>query len=162
MKVLIAYRSRYGVTESCAKTLAGRISSGAVLHDLRSSERQSLEGFDIVLIGGSIYGGRIQREIPAFCDRERESLLSRKVGLFICCFYTGERAAAEIQEAFPSWLTAHAFAREVLGGELSLSKLSFLDRILVRTLVRPARNLFMIRTDAIEELAAAVNALQSG
>jgi len=162
VKVLIAYRSRYGVTASCARTLAARISSETVVRDLRGPDRQSPQSFDVVLIGGSIYGGRIQREIPAFCDRERETLLSRKVGLFICCFYTGERAEAELQEAFPPWLTAHAFARAILGGELSLSRLSMLDRILVRSLVHPARDISLIRADAIEELAARVNALQPG
>ncbi len=160
MKVLIAYRSRYGATESCAKSLASRITSETLLHDLKGRDHPSLEGFDVVLIGGSIYGGKVQREVPAFCDRERERLVSRKVGLFICCFYTGEQAMAELQEAFPPWLAVHAFAREVLGGELSLRKLTLPDRILVRSLVHPARDISAIRTDAVEELAAAVNSLR--
>jgi menaquinone-dependent protoporphyrinogen oxidase len=160
VKVLIAYRSRYGATESCARILAARIDSETVILDLRGTHHPSLEGFDVVLLGGSIYGGRIQREIPAFCDRERERLLSRKVGLFLCCFYTGERGMAELQEAFPPWLTAHAFDREILGGELLLKRLSLLDGLLVRSLVHPARDVSAIRRDAIEGLAAAVNALR--
>jgi menaquinone-dependent protoporphyrinogen oxidase len=158
VKVLIAYRSRYGATESCARALAGKISAETALHDLRSSSRPSLSGFDVILVGGSIYGGKIQREIEPFCDRERERLLSKRVGLFLCCFYHGERGMAELSAAFPPWLSAHAFARELLGGELSLQKLSLLDRLLVRSLVHPARDIQAIRQDAIERLAQAVNA----
>ena len=161
MKVLIAYRSRYGATESCARTLAGKLSAETVVHDLGKPGRPPLDGFDAVLIGGPIYGGKIQRDIGAFCDRERERLLARKVGLFICCFFTGERAMAELQEAFPPWLTAHAFAREALGGELRIAKLSLLDRLLVRSIVHPAVDVSAIRGDAIERLAASVNALSA-
>jgi menaquinone-dependent protoporphyrinogen oxidase len=158
VKVLIAYRSRYGATESCARALAAKISGGAALHDLRAAGRPSLTEFDVVLIGGSIYGGKIQREIEPFCDRERERLLSRRVGLFICCFYQGERGMAELADAFPPWLSAHAFARELLGGELSLQKLSLPDRLLVRSLIHPARDIQAIQQDAIDRLAKAVNA----
>ena len=157
MKVLIAYRSRYGATESCARALAGKISAETVLHDLRAAGRPPLSGFDLVLVGGSIYGGKIQREIEPFCDRERERLLSKRVGLFICCFYQGERGMAELSAAFPPWLSAHAFAREILGGELSMHKLSFMDRLLVRSLVHPARDIQAIQKDAIDRLARAVN-----
>ncbi len=161
MRVLIAYRSRYGATESCARILAGKISADTVVHDLRTPGRPSPGDFDAILIGGSIYGGKVQREIGAFCDQEREQLLSRPVGLFICGFYSGERGMAELQASFPPWLSAHAFARELLGGELSMGKLSLPDRLLVRTLVRPARDISAIHADALERLAAAVNAVRS-
>jgi menaquinone-dependent protoporphyrinogen oxidase len=160
VRVLIAYRSRYGATESCARALAAKISSETVLHDLRVRSTPPVGDFDVVLIGGSIYGGRIQREVEPFCDRERQKLLSRNVGLFICCFYQGERGLAELASAFPPWLAAHAFARELFGGQLSLEKLSLLDRLLVRGLVRPAHDIRAIRPEAIERLAAHVNSLR--
>ncbi len=159
MKVLIAYRSRYGATESCARDLAARISWETTLRDLRAPGHLSPSDFDVVLIGGSIYGGKIQREIPAFCDREQKLLLGRRVGVFICCFYTGERAMAELEEAFPPWLLAHTFSREILGGRLALNRLSLPDRLLVRSLAHPARDISTIRPDAIQRLASAVNAL---
>lgn len=159
MRVLIAYRTRYGATESCARALAGKISAPTVLHDLRAPGRPLSGDFDVVLIGGSIYGGKIQREIGSFCDQERDRLLSKHVGLFLSCFYEGERGVAELQTAFPPWLTAHAFVRELLGGTLSLERLSLPDRILVRSLVHPARDISTISPEAIERVAAAVNVL---
>lgn len=159
MKVLIAYRTRYGTTESCARRIGRLISAEVVLHDLRSPDTPALEGFDAVLIGGSIYGGRVQREVSSFCERRQERLSALPVGLFICCFFEGEKGMAELNAAFPPWLTAHAFARELLGGALTLSKLSLADRLLVRGLMRPPRDVSAVRDDAIERLAAAVAAL---
>jgi menaquinone-dependent protoporphyrinogen oxidase len=137
------------------------ISAKTVLHDLRVPGRPSLADFDVVLIGGSIYAGKIQREIGTFCDQERESLVSKRVGLFICCLYDGEQAMAELQAAFPPWLLVHAFAREVFGGELSLKKLSLLDRFLARSAIRAKGEISTIRSDAIERFAKAVNALMA-
>ncbi len=164
MKVLIAYRTRYGTTAACARQLADRIDAETTLADLRgqgrrprSSAAPSPDSADVVLIGGSIYGGRIQREVPAFCERHREVLLARPVGLFICCLYRGEHAMAELEAAFPGWLLAHAFARSLLGGEVHPERLSFLDRLLLRGLEVPSGGLATLRPEAIEELAAAVN-----
>ncbi|HVO40132.1 MAG TPA: flavodoxin domain-containing protein, partial [Spirochaetia bacterium] len=71
MKVLIAYRSRYGATESCARRIAGLLGPDTVLRDLRGRVPPLSPGeFEAVLIGGSIYGGRIQREVVSFCERE--------------------------------------------------------------------------------------------
>ena len=61
MKVLIAYRSKYGTTAACARELAERIRGGAELVDLGRRCAPDVAAFDVVLIGGSIYGGKIQR-----------------------------------------------------------------------------------------------------
>jgi menaquinone-dependent protoporphyrinogen oxidase len=158
MKTLIAYRSRYGATEACARRIAGVLGSGTVLRDLRGRTPPLSPGeFDAVLIGGSIYGGRIQKEVVSFCEREQDRLTRARVGLFVCCLFEGERGMAELNAAFPPWLLAHAFTRELLGGEVRLDRLSFGDRLLVRGLMRPPRDVSSISAEAIERLAAAVS-----
>ena len=57
MNVLIAYRSKYGATETCAHALAERIKAETALADLRIRHAPDVHAFDVVLIGGSIYGG---------------------------------------------------------------------------------------------------------
>ena len=159
MKVLIAYRTRYGTTESCARRIGQLLSAEVVLHDLRAPGTPALEGFGAVLIGGSIYGGRVQREVSSFCERQQQRLSAVPVGLFICCFFEGEKGMAELNAAFPPWLTAHAFSRELLGGALRLDRLTVPDRLLVRCLMRPPRDVSSVREEAIERLAAAVTGL---
>ena len=159
MKVLIAYRSKHGTTATCARLLGERIHAESVIADLAQTPWPAAREFGVVLLGGSIYGARIQREVSAFCNRQREELLSRKVGVFLCSIYQGELARAQLQGAFPEWLLAHAFATSLFGGELHLSRLTFWDKFSL--LGNPRWSQEDLHTDAgaIDALAAAVNAL---
>lgn len=158
MKGLVVFRSRYGTTEACARTLAARLGGESVSFDLARGRSPAASGYDLVLIGGSIYGGKIQREVTWFCERNREALLGRRVGLFLCCLYTGERAEMQLREAFPAWLASHAFDRRLFGGALYYSRLGLFDRILVRAVTRDAGDVERVRTDQVEALAAAAKA----
>jgi menaquinone-dependent protoporphyrinogen oxidase len=116
----------------------------------------------VVLIGGSIYGGTIQREVRMFCERQEELLLGRRTGLFLCCLSRGEHAQEQLLSAFPERLSAHAFARSLFGGELHYDRLTLLDKLLVRGLPRPAHGASLVDTDAISAMAEAVNAFLPG
>jgi menaquinone-dependent protoporphyrinogen oxidase len=157
VKVLIAYRSKYGTTETCAHALAEQIKAETALADLRIRRTPDVHAFDVVLIGGSIYGGRIQREVTSFCERQGELLLKRKTGLFLCCLSQGDHAREQLQAAFPEWLAAHAFARSLFGGALRYDRLTLLDRLLVRGLPRPPHGVSLLDTDALSAMAALVN-----
>jgi menaquinone-dependent protoporphyrinogen oxidase len=115
--------------------------------------------YDVVLIGGSIYAGKLQRKVVAFCEKNRFALLQRRVGVFLCCLYQGEEALMQLQAVFPDWLLAHSFARVLPGGEVHYDRLTFLDRLLVRSLPHPAGDISRMRPQALDELAAAVKSL---
>ncbi len=155
MKALIVYSTRYGATAACARLLAEALPGGADLADLGATSSPELAGREVVLIGGPIYGGRIHQRVPRFCERYRDALLGRRVGLFICCFYTGEQARAELAEAFPPWLTSHAFAALPLGGAVRQAALGPVERFLFRKIAGTAEDMDRIDRPAIEELAAA-------
>ena len=162
MKVLIAYRSKYGTTESCAHALSERIKAETTLAELRVRHVPDPRAFDVVLIGGSIYGGRIQREVTSFCESRGDLLLTRKIGLFLCCLSQGEHAREQLQAAFPEWLAAHAFARSLFGGDLHYDRLMLLDRLLVRGLPRPSHGASLLDTAAIAEMGDRVNSFLTG
>jgi menaquinone-dependent protoporphyrinogen oxidase len=162
VKVLIAYRSKYGTTDSCAQALSRRIKAETELADLRVRHVPDVNAFDVVLIGGSIYGGRIQREVTSFCESRGELLLKRKTGLFLCCLSQGEHAREQLQAAFPDWLAAHAFARSLFGGDLHYDRLTLLDRLLVRGLPRPPHGASLLDQGAISRMADLVNAFLPG
>ena len=130
--------------------------------DLGSRRPPPVETFDVVLIGGSIYGGRIQRGVTAFCEYHEQALLKRPVGLFVCSFFGGEQARAQIEASFPDALLARAFASVPFGGELHLGALRLLDRLLVRSLAPGSRDVDLVRPEAIRGLAEAVNAMETG
>jgi len=156
MKTLIAYRTKYGTTASVARALAGKLGGDVTVCDLAASPAPEVAAYDTVLIGGSIHAGRIQRQVVSFCEKNHAALLGRRVGLFLCCLYTGEDAAVQMQSAFPDWLLAHAVARVLAGGEIRYDRLTLLDRLLVRALPHPAGDVSRLNPAAVDELAAAV------
>ena len=159
MSVLIVYRTKYGCTAACCRALAERIRTETVVVDLATQRVPEVERFDVVVIGGSIYGGKIQREVGSFCDRQAKRLRTGRVGLFICCLYDGEHAKVQLQTAFPDWLMAHAFATGLFGGELRYRELTLLDRLLVRSVSPVSGDVRRLRPDAVQAMADAVNSV---
>ena len=155
MRTLIAYRTKYGTAAACARTLAEKIGGNTALADLADARDVSLRDYDVVIIGGSIYAGKLQRKVVSFCERNRRILLQRRVGIFLCCLYEGEEALMQLQSAFPDWLLAHAFARALPGGEVHYDRLTFLDRLLVRSLPHRTGDFSRMRPEALDDLAAA-------
>jgi menaquinone-dependent protoporphyrinogen oxidase len=153
MTVLIAYASKYGTTAARARAIASTIRADVTLVDLRRHPYPDPMRFDAVLIGGSIYGGRIQRRVSGFCELRGEALRARPVGLFICCLSRGAHARAQMEDAFPGWLREAAICRAFPGGALNPAGLTLLDRFLVRSVPHPPG--IIDRTDPAEIGAAA-------
>jgi len=157
VKILIAYRTRYGCTRKYAGLLAERLAGEEVtLADLRRADRPSPASFDLVLLGSPIYAGAPPSGVKGFCERHRLQLLRMPVGLFICCLYEGDKARAQLDTAFPEWLSLHAFGRWALGGEIRLAGLRLLDRLLVRAMGRGAGDLSRFRAEDLEPIVRQV------
>ena len=158
MKTLIAYRTKYGTTADCAEQLAQKLGGEVAVTDLAREPRPDVRGFDVVIVGGSVYAGKIQRQVVSFCERNQAALLKKRVGVFLCCLFTGEEAVMQMQSAFPDWLLAHSFSRVLAGGRVRFGSLSFIDRLLVRSLPHATGDISRLRPEALEELAAAARA----
>lgn len=153
MKTLIAYVSRYGTTAECARRLAEKLPGESRLIDLRKERKPDFTGFDTVVIGGPIYAGRIRREVTTFCESHRAEIERRKAGLFICCLYDGEKAQEELNESFPAWLNAHAAGRYAFGGAISMGRLNFVDRFLIRKIAQTENDINALYPQRIDQLA---------
>jgi menaquinone-dependent protoporphyrinogen oxidase len=162
VKVLVTYRSKYGAAAECAHRISRGLPLDTEVVDLARVRDPVLSGADAVVIGGSIYGGKIQREVTAFCERHREALLGTRVALFICCLFRDEAARALLAASFPDWLNAHAFGREWLGGVLSWDKLTAVDRMLVRGVPGAGENVSLLRSDVIDRLTRDIGAAVKG
>ncbi len=157
MKILIAYRSRYGCTRRYAELLAGRLGGQATVADLGRERRLSPAGFELVLLGSPIYAGAVPSGMTRFCARHRAALLRVPVGLFICCLYEGERARSQLDSAYPDWLSLHAFGRWALGGEIRPEALRFFDRLLVRAMGRSLGGISRFRAGDLEPILGQID-----
>ena len=158
MKTLVIYRTRYGTAALAAGMIQSRLGEETTLLDLRKNRSPDLDKADVILIGGSIYAGKIQTDLVAFCERYRTELLSRPVGLFITCLYEGEKAREELNSNFPTWLTAHAFAAIPVGGQLRIKSLRFLDRLMTKKVAKQTEDVDTLDIKKIEALCAAAEA----
>ena len=85
MNTLVVYASKHGSAEDCAKTVAGKLKGKVELVNLKEKIVKDVFVYDEVIIGGSIYAGRIQMEVTEFCSKNLDVLKSKNLGLFICC-----------------------------------------------------------------------------
>lgn len=138
MKTLIVYDSKYGCAATCAAALKDHLNEEGQVDLVKLSSYQGqgsemdLSDYDAVIIGGSIYIGKIQATVSKFCDINRKALLTKKLGLFICGMREGEEAEKELADNFPEDLRNIASVKMVFGGTFDFKVMSFMDKMIAK------------------------------
>jgi menaquinone-dependent protoporphyrinogen oxidase len=136
MKTAIVYMSKHGTTEKVVKVILEHIKSqNTEVFNLRNDEKPDLGKYDLVIIGGSIHAGMVQKKVKQFYANYSNILLNKKVGLFLCCMEIGQKANEQFNNAFPEELRQHAFYTGLMGGECLTDKMNFFERTLVKLVV---------------------------
>lgn len=157
MKTLIAYGTRHGCTEKCSKLVSAKIDGKVDLCDLKAVKSIDLSQYNKVIIGGSIYMGKIQKEVSEFCLKNLDILKDKKVGLFICCMREGDFAETQLKDSFPKDLIDNAIAKENLGGEFIFKKMSFMERLIVKKVSKIYEDTSNILNERIISFANSMN-----
>ena len=139
MNTLVVYASKHGSAEDCAKTVAGKLKGKVELVNLKEKIVKDVFVYDEVIIGGSIYAGRIQKEVTEFCSKNLDVLKSKNLGLFICCMNI-ENSKMQLESSFPKELTNLAKAKEGFGGEFRFKKMNFFERFIVKAIYKKDKN----------------------
>lgn len=150
MKTLIVYQSTHGCTEKCVEKVKAGLSGEIEVVNLKKSGRFDVDSFDAIIVGGSIHAGRIQGGVRRFCSKHMETLLSKKLGLFICCMEE-EKDQEEFDANFPEALRRHATACGIFGGEFDFDRLGFVARAIIKKVAGMTESVSKIREDAIEK-----------
>jgi len=159
MKTLIIYASTYGYAKECAEKVKELIEGEVRLLNIRKEKVPSLEEFDNVVIGGSIYMGQIHKNLNTYCALHLNQLLEKRVALFVCCGLP-EKFNETIKNCFPKDLLAHAVARECFGGELRIDKMNLAHKMiagLMQRAVKPGTPETMSLPENMVKLAEAIN-----
>lgn len=139
MSILIAYATKYGFTKACAEMLAKKFDEKIDICDL-SSNRPNLSQYDKVIIGGSIYAGRIRKPMARFCSENINTLKGKKLGIFICGMADGDDARKQLESSFPRELLSAALVKESFGGEYDFNKMNFLERLIIKKISGSDKN----------------------
>lgn len=169
MNTLILYTSKHGTAEKCAQALAAKL-KGQVLVRLLTDNPPEMTDYDTVILGGSIYAGGIQKAMKDFAPRYQASLLKKRLGLFVCCM-SEEAADKQLKSAFPEVLVNHAITTARLGGGFPFSKMSFMEKIVIKKVLKSEAkkgklttipdgktDIFELSEANVEKMAAAINA----
>ncbi len=152
---LIIFASNHGTVEKCARELFRLIDGKVDICNLSRRETlPDLTHYDSVIVGGSIHSGKIQAEIATFCEENRNELAAKRLGLFINCIYTGEKAQRQLDEAFPEELRRNAVVCDYFGGEADELKLNFWERIVTTQMIEEEDLVVTLSNERIKRFAA--------
>ncbi|MNW58452.1 Protoporphyrinogen IX dehydrogenase [menaquinone] [compost metagenome] len=157
MNTLIVYATKYGCTEKCAEMLSQELDGHVDLINLKKVKDIDISKYEKVIIGGSIYIGKIQKEVTEFCSKHIEQLKNKRIALFICGMQEGDAIQSELNQNFNAELIERAEAKEWFGGEFTFKKMNFLERFIVKKVVKVTTDQSNILQDHIHRLAQVIN-----
>lgn len=157
MKTMIVYATKYGCTEKCAAALKEQLTGEIDLVNLKSKRTVDLTPYGNVIIGGSIYMGGIQKEVKRFCSANLDTLMEKKLGLFICCMREGDIAETELTQAFPPDLLLHAVTKDYFGGEFIFHQMGLVDRFIARKVSKADGDISTLSKEKLQRFAHAMS-----
>ena len=139
MKTIIIYATKYGFTEECVSELKNQLDGDVLAVDVQKDTISSLDAFDQIIIGGSIYMGQINKKLRLFCESNIEAIGAKRLGLFLCCGLA-ENFEQSMSNAFPSQLIEKAASRECFGGQLRTEIMKGPDRLITNMMKKATAN----------------------
>ncbi len=152
MKTAIVFSSKYGTTQKCAEFINEELNEKAEIINLDKQECQHLGNYEVILIGGSVYAGKVKEEVRKFVEDNKEILSNKKVGFFLCCKEGGDKIEEYMNTNFPNSIVQKAFVKEHLGHEINLERMNFLEKVLLKTVFKVKKSYSNIHHKAIKKV----------
>ncbi len=154
MNILIAYGSKNGAAEKCARYLQQKL-PGSQLVNLQT-ETPELTGYDGIILGSCIRMGALHKEVRKFIGRNQTKLGHLPAAYFLSCLFPeGEQY---FNSQFPKELIEKAVTRQCVGGEMDWAKLKGMDRFVAKMVSKSEMGQKMpspaIRWDKLDQLAS--------
>ena len=155
-KTLVVYASKHGAAREAARRIAAKI-EGAVTHDLAQGGLPALAGFDRVILGSSVYAGRIRKEAKDFLTQNTDVLYGKQLGLFLCGMDTN-CAQNYFDANFSLDILQAAKAASFVGGIYDPKKAGFFERFIYKVAAKQSDYADTLDDGKIHQFAEAMNA----
>lgn len=156
MRSLIIYATKYGCVEKAANILKSKLDGDVFIVNVMKEKVPNLDDYDNIILGGSIYAGKIQKTLTNYIKSNLPFLLHKRVGLFICAGEPEPKRTKELEEAFPAELFNHAVAKDVFGYEFCYEKFNLLDKFIMRSIKGVTKSYSDLSKQKIESFAKAI------
>jgi menaquinone-dependent protoporphyrinogen oxidase len=153
MKIAILYASKHGTTEKVAVSIADKLKkTGEIeLFSLKKNPKPDISGFDVVILGSSIYAGQASKKMQNFCKVNETVLLQKKTGLFVCGMHPDKlQREKELKDAYPEILQKKAEATGFLGGEFLFERMNFVERLIIKKIAKTTDSVYQIDWEAVD------------
>lgn len=131
MKILIAYASKSGTTKNAAELLGAHFSAHEVTYADLAVDAPRVEDHDVVVIGSYVRAGKIAKSAAEFLKKNRESILARPFGLYLCCNFS-DKALDYFKANFDEELWQKAASAKDFGGEICLERQKGMDKLIMK------------------------------
>ena len=135
MNTLLVFASKHGSTQKAANILFDKLSEPKKIVNIMEDQSPDITDFDTVIIGGSIYGGNIQKAIKAFAEQNLKALLNKKIGLFLCCGMESD-FEKQLNNSFPEELIKSSTAKGYFGYEYNKDDMNLLEKMVVKVVTK--------------------------
>lgn len=153
MKTIIIYATKHGTAGKVARMLQSKIEGEVRTINLKKDNVPKLDQFDQVILGGSIYVGKLQPELQQYINHNLTVLLKKKVGLYLCAGEADPAARHKLIETVFPKISEHAVIKEVVGGEFNIADMNFFEKLLIRMVTGKLENSSTLSADAIHRIA---------
>ena len=157
MKTLILYATKYGATKEIAEKIAKNMEDVS-LYDLKEKNSPSLDTFDCILLGSSLYAGSARKEFKAFITENLSTLNHKKLGIF----FSG-MGSDSIDKVFtdnpPLASLENVIARDNLGGIFDPQKVNKAERFIFKLATKQSEYQNTIDEEKITSFLHKINAI---
>ena len=133
MNILIIYSSKNGVAKKAAERLSSELSQNneVKVFDINDSP-PSPEGFDVIILGGSIRMARLSKKLKSYLKEHIDIISNMPAAFYICCGIIRDFNDYKVTE-LPSKIN-FSLGVECFGGELKPDKLRGMDKLIVKAM----------------------------
>jgi len=157
MNTLIVYASKHGATERAAKKLSEKLSGNVDCFNLKKNIPESLDGYERVVLGTSVYAGKLHKEFVDFIEINEHKLKEKEYAFFVCCGFE-EKAEAYLRENISDEFVDKALFVRYFGQEIVWKNMKFYERAALKMVAKVKDDIHDIRERDIEEAADVLNA----
>lgn len=155
MKTALIYATLHGTTKKAAEYIAENLSEDEVTLIPLEGKEIDLTPYDTVTLGASIHMGVVASKMKRFCKSNLEELQTKNIGLFVCGMEPDlDRQNYEVETSYPLELQKIAKAVCFAGGEFLFEKMNFIQRTIIKKIVKSDQNVSQIHFDVLDHFVS--------
>ncbi|GAA0737294.1 flavodoxin domain-containing protein [Clostridium oceanicum] len=158
MKSIIIYSTKYGSAEKASELLKENMVGEVELVNIMKQTVPDIKGYDNVILGGSVYIGKIQKKLTNYINENIDELLKKRIALFICSGSLDKKIIQKyIKELFNPKLYNKAICTDTFGYEICFEKMNFIEKFMMKKMKKSTESEYCLNKENIKRFAKIIS-----